>query len=214
MSRGIAVAELSAPTSEQWGMVTAAQARRLGVSRVDLNRLVDDGTLETVPDTARVYRLTGVPDDPDLDPVRAAWLQLGGPRMWEERLRDIDAVVSHRSAAHVRGLGDLIPRMHEFYVPARRRPRRDDVKLRVRARIAAGAWSMWAGLPVCTIEKIVTDLVADHEDESAIAQISRDALRDGLLGREELHRAIAGHARDYGHGSAETMVAVLAGSGE
>jgi len=24
----------------------------------------------------RVYRLTGVPDDPDQDPVRAAWLQL------------------------------------------------------------------------------------------------------------------------------------------
>ena len=107
------MASLSPVASDQWGMLTAAHARRLGVSRVDLNRLVKDGTLECIPGAARVYRLTGVPEDPDQDPVRAAWLQLGKGRLWEERIRDVDAVVSHRSAAHVRSLGDLIPRVHE-----------------------------------------------------------------------------------------------------
>lgn len=208
------MASLSPSASEQWGMVTAAQARRLGISRVDLNRLVGDGTLEVVAGAARVYRLTGAPEDPDVDPLRAAWLQLGGSRTWEERGRNVDAVVSHRSAAQARGLGDLIPRMHDFYVPVRRRPRRGDVKLRVRAGLASVKWSMWAGLPVCTIEKIVADLVAEHEDESAVAQVSRDALRDGLLTREELQRAVADHARDYGHATAEAMVAVLAGNEE
>ena len=71
------MASLSPVASDQWGMLTAAQARRLGVSRVDLNRLVKDGTLGPVPGAPRVYRFTGVPDDPDQDPVRAAWLQLG-----------------------------------------------------------------------------------------------------------------------------------------
>lgn len=205
------MALLSGPAGEQWGMVTAGQARRLGVSRVDLNRLQGDGSLADVDGAARVYRFVGAPEDPDLDPVRAAWLQLGGARTWAERIRDVDAVVSHRSAAHVRGLGDLIPRVHEFYVPDRRRLRRDDLKLRVRSELIPGEWSVWAGLPVCTVEKIITDLLHDYEDESAVAQICRDALRDGLLTHADLLGLVAGHARDYGHRSAEAMAAVLAG---
>jgi hypothetical protein len=205
------VASLSPVVSDQWGMLTAAHARRLGVSRVDLNRLVKDGTLEPFPGAARVYRLTGVPEDPDQDPVRAAWLQLGKGQLWEERIRDVDAVVSHRSAAHVRSLGDLIPRVHEFYVPTRVRLRRNDLRLRVRPRMARSDWSLSGGLPVCTIQKIVADLLADHEDESAVAQIVRDGLRDGLLGRDELARAAAAHASDYGHRSTTEFAAILAG---
>src|SRR5664280_958041 len=197
MSRGLAMASLSPVARDQWGMVTAAHARRLGVSRVDLNRLVKDGTFEPVPGAPRVYRLTGVPDDPDQDPVRAAWLQLGKGRLWEERVRDVGAVVSHRSAAQVRSLGDLIPRVHEFYVPTRVRLRRTDLRL-----------------PVCTIEKIVADLLGDHEDESAVAQIVRDGIRDGLLGRDELQRAAARYGVDYGYGSATEFAAVLTGRQE
>src|ERR1035437_2400648 len=114
MSRGSAMASLSPWASDQWGMLTAAHARRLGVSRVDLNRLVKDGTLAPVPGAARVYRLTGVPEDPDQGPVRAARLQRGNGRLWEARLRDVDGVVRRRSAARVRSLGDLIPEVHEF----------------------------------------------------------------------------------------------------
>ena len=208
------MASLSPVASDQWGMLTAAQARRLGVSRVDLNRLVQDGILEVVPGAARVYRLTGVPDNPDQDPVRAAWLQLGKDRLWEERVRDVDAVVSHRSAAHVRGLGDLIPRVHEFYAPTRVRLRRTDLRLRVRPTIERSDWSLSGGLPVCTIEKIVADLLADHQDESAVAQIIRDGIRDGLLGRDELERATARSGIDYGYGSGTDFAAVLAGRQE
>jgi hypothetical protein len=208
------MASLSPVVSDQWGMLTAAHARRLGVSRVDLNRLVEDGTFEPVSGAARVYRLTGVPDDPDQDPVRAAWLQLGKGRLWEERVRDVDAVVSHRSAAHVRSLGDLIPRVHEFYVPTRMRLRRTDLRLRVQPRIARSDWSLSGGLPVCTIEKIVADVLGDHEDESAVAQIVRDAIRDGLLGRDELERAIAMYGADYGYGSAADFAGVLTGRQE
>ncbi len=52
-------------------MVTAAQARELGVSRLDLNRLVQDGAFERIEPGARVYRLTGSPPDPALDPLRS-----------------------------------------------------------------------------------------------------------------------------------------------
>jgi len=54
------------------------------------------------------------------------------------------------------------------------------------------------GLPVCTIKKIVADLLADPEDESAVAHIVRDAIRDGLLGCDELERAAARHGVDHG----------------
>ena len=208
------MASLSRVASDQWGMLTAAQARRLGVSRVDLSRLVKDGTVEPVPGAARVYRLSGVPEDPDQDPVRAAWLQLGKGRLWEERVRDVDAVVSHRSAAHVRGLGDLIPWVHEFYVPTRVRLRRTDLRLRVRPTIERSDWNLSGGLPVCAIEKIVADLLADHEDESAVAQIVRDGTRDGLFGRDELERAAARYGIDYGYQSATAFAAVLVGSQE
>jgi len=212
MSRGAAVAALSSLASEQWGMVTTAQGRRIGVSLVDISRLAADGTLERVDGAARVYRLTGVPEDPELDGIRAAWLQLGGSQTWEERVRAGDAIVSHRSAAHVRGLGDLIPRVHEFYVPYRRRPRRDDMKLRISQQIQAVDWNLSGGLPVCTAQRIISDLLADLEDESAIAQISRDAVRDGLVSRDDLREAAQGHASAYGHGSAEELADVLLGT--
>ena len=77
MSRRTAVAALSRLTPAQWGMVTAEQARGLGVSRVDIARLLGDGSLERVDGAARVYRLTGSPPEPELDGLRAAWLQLG-----------------------------------------------------------------------------------------------------------------------------------------
>ena len=206
------MASLSPVASDQWGMLTAAQARRLGVSRVDLNRLAKDGTIEPVPGAARVYRLTGVPEDPDQDPVRAAWLQLGQGWLWDERVRDGAAVVSHRSAAHVRNLGDLIPRVHEFYVSTRVRLRRTDLTLRVRPGIGRSDWSLSGGLPVCTIEKIVADLLGDHEDESAVAQIVQDGIREGLLGRDELERVVARYGIDYGYRSSTDFVTVLSGS--
>lgn len=193
MSRRSALVGVSALTSEQWGMITAAQARRAGVSRVDLNRLIADGVMERLDGAEGVYRLTGSPSDPDLDDLRAAWLQLGRERSWEERVRAADAVVSHRSAAHARGLGDLIPSTHDFYVDRRHRLVRPDLVLHVRSEMAI-EWDTSNGLPVCRVEQIVADLLADREDESAVATICQDAIRDGHTSREKLRRALVGIA--------------------
>jgi putative AbiEi antitoxin of type IV toxin-antitoxin system len=213
MSRGAALAAISLVASGQWGMITAGQARHLGVSRQDLNRLVDDGTLAVAHPASRVYRLTGVPENPDLDPLRAAWLQLGGPRPWHERITDPDAVISHRSAAHLRGLGDLIPHEHEFYAITRLRPRRRDIKMRVRSKIAPGSWELWDGLPVRTVPGILEDLLSDHEDESAVSQVVRDALERGILRMDALRAAIEPYAVAYGHPNTDEFLRVLMGRG-
>lgn len=212
MSRGGALAKLSPLAAERWGMFTAAQARELRVSRVDLNRLIQDGTLERVESGARVYRLTGSPPDPDLDDLRAAWMQLGEGLATARRLRDPDAVVSHRSAAAALDLGDLLADVHEFYSPVRRRLRRTDVRIRIRADLPAGAWRVMRGLPVTTAARVVSDLLAEREDESAIARIVQDALRAGLLTRAELDEIVPGHVAGYGAPSAAALSETLAGS--
>jgi hypothetical protein len=192
-------------------MVTAAQARDLGVSRVDLNRLVRDGSLERVEGAARVYRLTGAPPEPDLEGLRAAWLQLGNGQVASARLRRPDAVASHRSAAAALGLGDLLNGTHEFYVPQRRQLRRQDVRLRVRSALADDQWRVVAGLPVCTAERVVADLLAEREDESAVARICQDALRAGLLTWSRLVDLAGTAAAPYGAETGAALAASLAG---
>ncbi|MGH3545166.1 MAG: type IV toxin-antitoxin system AbiEi family antitoxin domain-containing protein, partial [Mycobacteriales bacterium] len=70
------MARLSELAQGQWDLVTAAQARDLAVSRLDLSRLVSDGALMRIAAAYGVYRLIGAPPEPDLDELRAAWLQL------------------------------------------------------------------------------------------------------------------------------------------
>jgi len=205
---------ISPTTSEQWGMITAGQARELGVSRQDLKRLIDDGTLVVADQATRVYRLSGAPEDPERDPLRAAWLQLGGAKAWHERTSGVpDAVIGRRSAAHLRGLGDLIPHEHEFYTATRLRPRRMDIKIRVRSHRDPSVWELWDGLPTSTVPAIIEDLLADGEDESAVAQVVRDALSLGLVDRGVLDAIVAPHAIAYGHTDPGIFTHLLAGEG-
>lgn len=203
---------LSPLAAEQWGMVAATQARELGVSRLDLSRLVQDGTVERIEPGARVYRLAGSPPDPDVDPLRAAWLQLGATTPTAQRLRVPDAVVSHRSAAAVLGLGDMLSDTHEFYTRTRHRLRRNDVRIRVRAQLPRQDWTIVRGLPVTTARKIIADLLHDREDESAIARIVQDAVRAQLLTWAELRDSVRRHAAAYGWPSDSAMAVALAGT--
>jgi predicted transcriptional regulator of viral defense system len=206
------MATLSPLAAEQWGMVTAAQARGLGVSRLDLSRLVTDGTFDRIDPGARVYRLTGSPTDPDLDPLRAAWLQLAPATPAALRLRDPDAIVSHRSAAAVLELGDLLPDKHDFYVPARRRLRRGDVRVRLAKPPDRTEWTTVRGLPVTTARRTVMDLLSDREDESAIARVTQDGLRAQLLTVAELETAVRGQGVAYGAPSDAALARALAGT--
>ena len=70
----------------------------------DVGRLITDGALDVVPGAPRVYRLAGAPGDPDRDPVRARWLQLGAAAEPMTRLRTHDL------------LRRLKPRNHAFEV--------------------------------------------------------------------------------------------------
>jgi hypothetical protein len=163
---------LSQFAEDQWGLVTRRQAEGAGLSKATMTRLVGRGDLERV--AHGVYRLRGAPT-PDHVELRAAWLQLAPELPAWERTAD-DGVVSHRSAAEMYGLGHLPADVHEFTVPSRRQTRRDDVRLHIRP-LRDGEWISLRGLPVTRPSRIVSDLLLDGEDPSAIAQLVADAIR-------------------------------------
>jgi hypothetical protein len=160
-----------------------------------------------------VYRLTGAPTDPERDPVRAAWLQLeGSTTETPARLRGPDAVVAGRSAALVLGLGDLAADVHDFYVTRRRQLRRGDLRLRLGA-LPAADWTVRDGLPVCTVPRLVTDLLAEHEDGEAVARVCADGMSLGVVQRAELAAVVGRFADAYGAPSPRAFTDLLLGSG-
>ncbi|HEX8306036.1 MAG TPA: type IV toxin-antitoxin system AbiEi family antitoxin domain-containing protein [Jatrophihabitans sp.] len=158
----------------QWGLLTAAQARAVGVSRVQLTRLAQDRVLIRL--AHGVYVLRGAANMEHLE-LRAAWLGLDPERMAAEQLRNPTqgAVVSHASAARLHQLGDLEADRHEFTLPMRKQTRRSDVRLH-RAVLTAGEVMTVAGLPTTTPERIVVDLLADCHDGEQVARVLAGAV--------------------------------------
>ncbi len=158
---------------EQWGLVTRRQTEQVGVGWTTLTRLVDAGLMERVD--RGVYRIRGAAA-PEHQALRAAWLQLDPERRAWERFDDPNvAVVSHSSAAALYGVGDLRADVHEFTIPVRRQSRRRDVRLH-RGTVEDQDRLVLHGLPATRAGRTVADLLADHVDPTAVAQIIDEVL--------------------------------------
>jgi predicted transcriptional regulator of viral defense system len=194
MSGLMRMAELA---GEQWGLITTGQAAKLGVRAGAMARWADQGALTRL--SHGVYKVAGSSYDPR-DDLRAAWLGLDPKRTAADRLAEphVDAVVSHRSAAAVHGLGDLDADMHEFTVQGRRQSRRADVRIHTRsALIDPDAWTRVAGLPVTTVTATIVDLAAANIDGGHLAGIVRDAVATAVVDLDELSSALAPYAHRY-----------------
>lgn len=191
-----AVLELADLAAEQWGLVTAAQARGLGVSNQTAARLTTRGTLERL--AYGVYRVTGAPAGP-LDELRAAWLAIEPARRAAERVQDgATVVVSHRAAAAaVYGYGDLDGDTYEFTTPRRRQSRRPDVRFH-RAEVDPGDCAVVDGLPVTTPERTIVDLAAARIDGGHLAGLVRDAITGYAVDEDELAARLRPYAHHYG----------------
>ena len=158
--------------AEQWGLLTRRQIEDSGVATATLQRLTADGTLQRV--AHGVYQLAGSPVPHHLA-LRAAWLQLAPDVPAWERTPE-NGVVSHRSAARLYSLGHLPADRHDFILPKRRQTRHRDVRLHV-LHLDVGEWVSHGGLLVTVPSRIAADLLADHEDPEAVAQLVADAIR-------------------------------------
>lgn len=160
-------------SEEQWGLVTRRQAERLGVGWTSLSRLVDTGVIERVD--RGVYRVRGAAE-PDHLALRAAWLQLDPDTPAWERLDDPNvAFVSHASAAALYGVGDLRADVHEFTIPVRRQTRRRDIRIH-RGTVEDSDRLLLHGLPATRAGRMIADLLTDHVDPAAVAQIVDEVL--------------------------------------
>ncbi|MDJ0420768.1 MULTISPECIES: type IV toxin-antitoxin system AbiEi family antitoxin domain-containing protein [Rhodococcus] len=190
----VAVAEFGA---EQWGLITSAQARMLGVTAVQMKRLADRGALERVHHG--IYRMTRLPYDPRQD-LRVAWvaLDLHTPA-WERLSQPFPGgVVSHRSAAHLHEVGDLDADLTELTCRRRIRLRLPDIRIHT-GTVAVDDWTVVDGLPVTTARRTIADLAAEGIDGGHLAGIVRDALARELVSVPELESTLASSAFDYGH---------------
>lgn len=168
---------LAEVTAYQWGMVTSAQARMRGVSRLEMSRLADAGHLKRL--VHGVYKDSGAPTDP-FDDLYAAWLSTDPMSMGEDRLRDRanGVVVAGVSAARLHDIGDLWADRHDFVTSTRRQTQRAEIRYRQRSLDRQDV-TLAHGLPVMTIECTIADLVESVGDLSLVA----DALRDAALSR-------------------------------
>ncbi|GAB3935780.1 hypothetical protein GCM10029976_046540 [Kribbella albertanoniae] len=167
--------------SGQWGLVTTSQAQEAGVSKMQLSRLAERGTLQRV--RHGVYALPSA-DPGSLQGLRAAWLATGSRPVGNQPL----AVVSGESAAAVHGLGDLLPSKYEFSSAARRQTTQADT--RYRKRDLPDEDVTWVdGLPVTTVARTLKDLAAGGTDFDHLSVAVRDAVSMSDAASVDLVRA-------------------------
>jgi predicted transcriptional regulator of viral defense system len=185
----------------QWGLLTSAQARLFGVSRVQLVRLVDAGFLIRL--AHGVYVLRGAAGIEHLE-IRAAWLGLEPELMAADRLRNPTegAVVSHASAARLHQLGDLNADRYEFTLAERKQSRRSDVRLH-RGALQADEIAVVGGLPVTRPERVVVDLLADRHDGEHVARILAAAVSSRSIDLERLTPRLGPFAARFGFPAGE-----------
>lgn len=163
--------------SEQNGLITTAQAARLGVDRISLHRAAHGGTLRSI--RRGVYAFESAPLAPD-EELRAAWLSLDPSRTVAERLATPEhIVIATTSAATQYGIGDFETQKHEFYTTSRKQTRADDIRLRIRS-LQPQDVEVRQGLPLTAPTRIIIDLLAEHQDLGHISQLVADAVQQGL----------------------------------
>lgn len=202
------LSELEQLTAAQWGLVTAAQAARAGVSRVQLSRLVTGGHLERVLNG--IYRSSATPQDRAQD-VQAAWLTSDPARTAAERIADGAAgvVVGGATAAYLHEIGDLQPEPIELYAPDRRQTERPGIRYRIRALDEADV-TLVDGLPVTSVERTLADLIRDRYDLSLVADALRDAVQRGALDLDRLELLLDPLAASHGRPDGAALLQWLA----
>ncbi len=155
----------------QHGVITRAQLTAAGLDKDAIQRRLDDGRLVTLHSS--VYALAGSPDTFDRK-VRAAFFAAGP-----------GAVISHRSAAALLGLG-AAPTAIEVSVPRKRRPRFKTVTV---YRVGLPRWHVVPGygVKVTSRARTMCDLAGVLTRDELEATLDRALARRGVdLGEVEL----------------------------
>jgi len=197
--------ELLAMAEENDGLVTASQARAIGIVDSVLARLTQRGKLERV--TRGVYRIPYYPGD-RLSQYREAvsWVRAShGPD---------NVALSHETALAVYGISDANPSRVHITVPKSSRLRRIRPKWIVvhRGELSPTDVTLQEGLPVTTVAKSVLDVLKETGRSGIARQAIKDARKEGYISAVEakqLARQLARYALASGRvqGSKEQATA-------
>ncbi|MGB8014140.1 MAG: type IV toxin-antitoxin system AbiEi family antitoxin domain-containing protein [Terriglobales bacterium] len=184
------------PLAEQNdGLVTAAQARALGITDSILARLTQRGKLERV--ARGVYRIPYFPAD-RLSQYREAVL-------WARASHGPEQVaLSHETALSVYGISDVNPSRVHLTVPKNARLRRQKPKWIVihRGELPPTDVTTHEGLPVTTVAKSVLDMMEATGRSGLARQAIKDARKEGFISAAELRR-LTRQLNQHVHGGAQ-----------
>lgn len=186
------------PLAEQNdGLVTAAQARELGVKDSVLARLTQRGKLERV--ARGVYRIPYFPADQHSQYREAI--------LWARASHGPEQVaLSHETALGVYGISDVNPAQVHLTVPKRARLRRQKPKRIVihRGDLPPSDVTTHEGLPVTTVAKTVMDVMETTGRLGLARQALKDARKEGYINAAELQR-LTRRLSMYAHGPREAQ---------
>ena len=172
MKQADVLATLEMVASDQWGIVTTAQAGREGVERLQLSRLAEKGDLERA--RHGVYLLPSHQAGPQ-DEIRAAWLSLEPKKFIDERWDDKwPIVVSHESAARIHGIGRLIPPKFTFSTGGTKQTRQQGIRIYTRRTLTDVDIVSVDGLPVTSVARTVGDLAELKVERGYLADLVAD----------------------------------------
>jgi very-short-patch-repair endonuclease/predicted transcriptional regulator of viral defense system len=171
-----ALRQLSDAGARQLGLVTRADAERIGVGRGRLARLVDRGTLERVGPS--VFRFVGSARSWHQDVLRA--VLDGGP----------ECLASHRTAAALHGFDGFEPGVIEVLVPMRVFHRRADVVVHHTRALPATDRATVGAIPVTSRVRTLIDLGAVAPADR-VEEALDGAERDGAVRRAHVERRYA-----------------------
>jgi predicted transcriptional regulator of viral defense system len=180
----------------QNGLITSAQAHRMGLSNVEIHRLVARGDLYRM--RRGVYRHEAVPAEV-CEEITAVWMSLY-PAMTaaERRAQPHLGVLRTETAAMVLGLGDLQINKYGFYVPERKNITANDVELH-REALSADEIVIVRGLPVTTPTRTIVDLLGEMREPLHIGEAVSDAIWEGLeLDSEGIREALGPYTQATG----------------
>ncbi|MBB5912856.1 hypothetical protein BJY24_001723 [Nocardia transvalensis] len=188
--------ELSTAAARQLGLITRAQAARLGADAATIDRLRQDKLLRELDDD--VFQLSSSLTALGYAYPYAAWLALDPERFRWERPREPaeDAVLSHHSAARLHKLGNIALPLTAFTAPqAGHTPRAVVVHA---GRLAPEDITAVGGVPVTTVHRTILDLVRYPYDRDEIGRVLNDALRLDVVDLRAIHEALVPLAAERG----------------
>jgi predicted transcriptional regulator of viral defense system len=192
--------ELLVLAEENDGLVTANQARAIGIVDSVLARMTRRGKLERV--ARGVYRIPYFPVD-RLSQYREAIL-------WARASHGPEKVaLSHETALAVYGISDVNPARVHITVPKDARLRRTTPKGIVihRSTLSPSDATTHEGLPVTTVAKSVLDVMDTTGRLGLARQAIKDARKEGYISAAEakrITRQLNQHVHDGGIAQAAT----------